>query len=149
MAIQRYLMRVIDANLNRSREGLRVCEDICRFVLNSAPLTKDLKSVRHSISAIAKPVMGRNIDSRDSSSDVGKKPAFALEMRRSTIGDVFAANIERVKESIRVLEEFFKIIDIKSSARLTALRFRVYGIESAAFKKISAFRCHGPRRKRA
>ena len=43
------LLRILDANSNRSREGLRVCEEVARFVLNSHPLTKDLKRLRHAI----------------------------------------------------------------------------------------------------
>jgi len=29
------VLRIIDANTNRLKEGLRVCEDIFRFILNA------------------------------------------------------------------------------------------------------------------
>ncbi|MFH0764247.1 MAG: thiamine-phosphate pyrophosphorylase [Candidatus Omnitrophota bacterium] len=133
------IFRIIDANLNRSREGLRVCEEITRFALNSPGLTKKLKSVRHSVTSIAKPYLLKSkgaVVSRDSVGDVGRFSRSRSEMRRRGTADIFSANIERVKESLRVLEEFFKLIDRKSSAGFTRLRFRVYEIERKAVKQI-------------
>lgn len=132
------LYRIIDANLNRSREGLRVCEDIARFALNSRPLTEELKSVRHDISDIVKKFakkLGSLSAARDSDGDVLRCSGFASEMKRSSLDDVFAANIERVKESLRVLEELFKMIDNKSSSKFCGLRFKVYAIEKKALKR--------------
>jgi len=135
---QKEVYRIIDANLNRSREGLRVCEDIARFVLNSKVLTKDLKSVRHGITDIIKnSAMREAIEkSRDSEGDILKRSRLSSEMKRRSIGDVFEANIERVKESLRVLEELSKLADGKSSSRFCSLRFRVYAIEKRAIKRL-------------
>jgi thiamine-phosphate pyrophosphorylase len=73
--ITKDIYRIIDANLNRSREGLRVCEEIARFVLKSPSLTRELKTIRHRISDVARvrPV-GQSVlsESRDSDRDVGK-----------------------------------------------------------------------------
>ena len=139
MASDKKYFRLFDANLNRCREGLRVCEEITRFTLNSSLLTKELKSVRHSVSDLAKPFLlipEGAIESRDSSRDVGRALRSGSEMRRLDTADIFQANIERAKESLRVLEEFFKLVDKRSSARFTALRFKVYGIERKAIKRI-------------
>jgi hypothetical protein len=76
---------------------------------------------------------------RDSSHDIGKKPAPYMEVKRSCVEDVFAANMERSKESLRVLEEFFKIIDTNISAGFSRLRFRAYAIEAKALKKMECF----------
>lgn len=133
--IKKELFRIIDANFNRSREGLRVCEDVARFIWNTRPLTKELKSVRHEISAIIKksPATSNILcKTRDTKADVGRSKRIKDEMKRIDYLDIFNANIERVKESLRVLEEFFKLVDKKSSARFTALRFKVYGIEKKA-----------------
>lgn len=134
------VLRIIDANLNRSREGLRVCEDVARFALNSRALTSELKDIRHSISDIAKGsadlLKGISI-SRDSCGDVLKGSRLESEMGRNTLSDIFAANIERVKESLRVLEELFKLIDVKSSSKFCALRFRAYSIEKKAIKRLN------------
>lgn len=135
------VLRLIDANFNRAREGLRVCEDIARFLLDSGPLTKQLKSVRHGIAGIISDFTKFNFvrlsDFRDSINDVGKASRRRSEMTRRDCRDIFIANIERVKESLRVLEEFFKLIDKNASARLSRLRFRVYDIEKRSVKKVA------------
>ena len=41
------IKRIIDANLNRCREGLRVVEDGLRFVLDDAALYKKVRRIRH------------------------------------------------------------------------------------------------------
>ena len=137
------MYRIIDANLNRSREGLRVCEEIVRFGLSSPRLTKELKSVRHAVSLIAKEhykKAGALSCARDSSGDVGRVSRKPSEMRRSDSGDIFMANAQRAKESLRVLEEFYKLKDRKISARFSRLRFQVYEIERKAFGRIEAIR---------
>lgn len=135
--IKREIFRIIDANFNRSREGLRVCEEVARFIWNSPDLTKGLKAVRHSISSVLKnaPDTARILnEARDSGRDVGRHSCHKEEMNRLEYSDIFSANIQRVKESLRVLEEFFKLIDKKSSAKFTDLRFKVYEIEKKALK---------------
>jgi len=48
-------LRIIDANLNRAREALRVMEEHARFGLDDAGLSAAIKEVRH---ALAKAVVG-------------------------------------------------------------------------------------------
>ena len=143
MLSRKEIFRIVDANLNRSREGLRVCEEITRFVINSSALTKELKAVRHSISGIIKssPETAKEcLESRNSTADCGRTPDFEIELSRQKAADIFSANIERVKESIRVLEEFFKLINIDLSVKLSKLRFKTYDIEKRAIKRLSALR---------
>ncbi|MDO8525339.1 MAG: thiamine-phosphate pyrophosphorylase [Candidatus Omnitrophota bacterium] len=133
------IYRIIDANLNRSREGLRVCEDIARFALDSKILTDELKIVRHRISDIAKSSaleFKGLADARNSEGDILRRSRFESEMKRRGLSDIFAANIERVKESLRVLEEVFKLIDVKNSSKFCYLRFRVYAIEEKAISSL-------------
>lgn len=137
--MRKEILRIIDANLNRSREGLRVCEDITRFILNSEPLSRELKSVRHSVLQIVKnsPACVKLLsESRDSEADVLRCSKVRSEMARKNSLDIFIANIERVKESIRVLEEFFKLIDRKGAIAFSSLRFKAYDIEKQAVKKL-------------
>ncbi|MFA5143138.1 MAG: thiamine-phosphate pyrophosphorylase [Candidatus Omnitrophota bacterium] len=138
--MKRELYRIIDANLNRSREGLRVCEDIARFALNSKVLTGQLKAVRHAVSDIAKSSAAEFSAltlSRDAAGDVLRHSRFETEMRRKSLSDVFAANIERVKESLRVLEELFKLIDLRGSSKFCGLRFKTYAIEKKVMKRLN------------
>lgn len=136
--LKKEVFRIVDANFNRSREGLRVCEEVARFVWNSAALTKDLKAARHGITAILKKVGASSkilFETRTVKSDVGRKERRKSEMRRLDYSDIFSANIERAKESLRVLEEFFKLIDKNDSAKFTELRFKVYEIEKKALSR--------------
>lgn len=133
--LKKEVFRIIDANFNRSREGLRVCEEVARFIWDSPILTKELKCVRHGVTDILKntPAVSRILfETRDVRSDVGRKERSASEMRRLDYSDIFSANIQRAKESLRVLEEFFKLIKKKDSAKFTELRFKVYEIEKKA-----------------
>ena len=135
--------RIRDANLNRSREGLRVCEEVARFALSSPALTSELKSVRHAVSLRAKThyaKTGSLSRARDSLSDVGRVSGKSSEMRRSGSSDIFTANAQRAKESLRVLEEFYKLTDKKISTRFSRLRFRLYEIERKASRRIEALR---------
>jgi len=132
------IYRILDANLNRAREGLRVCEDVTRFVLDSEALSKELKALRHGIASALRSMPSgakRLLEARDSEGDVGKGSKRPSEMKRSGAPDIFTANIQRVKESLRVLEEFSKIIDTRLAIRFRRLRFRTYTIEKKALVK--------------
>lgn len=125
------IYRIIDANLNRSREGLRVCEEIARFVLNDKCLTEEFKGLRHKITGCIKfyPAKLQDIVSaRDSGMDVGRGRQ-PIEQRRKGWKGISLANMERVKESLRALEEFSKLIDNKIADRFKKLRFKAYGAE--------------------
>lgn len=141
-------LRILDANFNRSREGLRVCEEIARFVLNDPSLTRDLKKTRHAISRV---LQGLGADSlvaaRDVRSDVGKASA-AIEHRRSGAKSLFLANCERAKEALRVLEETSKIFKASHAVRLKKVRFKVYAIEKRMLPKVEALRHHRSRSNR-
>ncbi|MDD5692824.1 MAG: thiamine-phosphate pyrophosphorylase [Candidatus Omnitrophica bacterium] len=131
--------RIIDANLNRVKEGLRVCEEITRFVLDDRKLTALFKFYRHQIDAIVKKVYlsSRLLEERSSACDVGRRNSRS-ELQRAGLRDIFWANIQRVKESLRVLEEFSKLKNKQAALRFKEIRYKVYEIEKKSFKKISA-----------
>ena len=138
------LLRIIDVNLNRSREGLRVCEDIVRFILNDRKLQSAFKSLRHRLVDFAKKTHDKKVTllrSRNIPGDVGKKTSYR-ESKRRNIPDVFGANIQRVKESLRVLEEITKLIDKKASQNFKRTRFRVYELEKKSRIKLEALLHH-------
>jgi thiamine-phosphate pyrophosphorylase len=140
---EKHIYRIIDANFNRSREGLRVCEEIARFAIGSKELTEELKSVRHRISTIKKDTGSGPIElicSRDVAGDVGRDSNIRARTRRADLGDIFSANMQRTKESIRVLEEFFKLIDEDISRRFSRLRFKVYDIEQSSAKRLGSLK---------
>ncbi|MFH1996249.1 MAG: thiamine-phosphate pyrophosphorylase [Candidatus Omnitrophota bacterium] len=134
------ILRIVDANLNRSAEGLRVCEDISRFLLEDPSLTRRLKAARHKINDTCTYASRRKLhESRDSGRDIGKEYS-RIESGRSDSVDVFTANLQRVKESLRVLEEISKLFAGEQPARFKALRFKMYDIEKTASGKLVSFR---------
>ena len=138
--IEKNLDRVLDANFNRAKEGLRVCEDVCRFFLNQPRSTARYKSLRHRLTDVLGSLKIRELlKSRDIEGDVGRVN-LPREMRRRDMEDIFFANSQRVKESLRVLEEFLKIKNVRWAGSLKELRYEAYDLEktvAAKFKAVS------------
>lgn len=137
--IDQKILRIIDANINRLKEGLRVCEDAVRFGLNSPNLTAGFKQIRHRLSSAFKFLhlsAQELLENRDIKKDVGKK-SIASELSRQDFQDVFLANLQRTKESIRVLEEFSKIYNQKASHYFKTIRYEIYHLEKQIIKKLS------------
>jgi len=123
------ILRVIDANFNRSKEGLRVVEDIFRFIICDDGTRKKIRTMRHALDGIGKEkVIGQAIATRDSRYDLGKN-TDTLELKRKNISDILYTNLQRVKESLRVLEEFFKIISVPKVKKIKKLRYEIYALE--------------------
>ncbi len=129
------IWRALDANFNRVKEGLRVCEDVCRFVYDDRRNAKVLKDMRHKISQLIGSVdRGVAVAARDIEGDVGKA-SIGPEMNRKTVEDILFANLQRVKESIRVLEEFSKLSSIKNAQAFKILRYKLYDLERSLARK--------------
>lgn len=130
MNISPAIYRIIDANLNRASEGLRVIEDGVRFILNDPSLTEELKKMRHSIIKVIKDVPDFNweelISSRNSRKDVGAELA---EEKREKIKEVLRANFRRVEEAERSLEEFGKLLSPLLGEQFRKIRFQTYSLE--------------------
>ena len=131
--------RIIDANLNRLREGLRVCEDVSRFILNDKLSCQRFKKIRHQIFNLIKKSdleINQLIYARDSRFDVGRRSLKAETKRRNT-QEIFQANIQRTKESLRVLEEFYKLINKNTSRRFKSIRYAIYTLEKKIIERLS------------
>ncbi|HDN86180.1 MAG: thiamine-phosphate pyrophosphorylase [Candidatus Omnitrophota bacterium] len=144
MAISLHIFRIIDVNFNRAKEGLRVIEDIFRFILRDNHLRKWARKVRHSLDKIVKEASFKNklIKARSTEEDLGKDYDF-LEKRRKSMEEVLYINLQRVKESLRVLEEFLKLIDEKKAGIIKKTRFKVYELEKYTFSKWPSLRNTG------
>ena len=59
-------LRIIDANLNRLREGLRVIEDIFRYIFNNQHIAYKIKELRHNTKI---SIYEQLLNSRDSLND--------------------------------------------------------------------------------
>lgn len=124
------LLRLVDANANRAKEGLRVCEDICRFYYDRRSETRRYKDIRHRLTGVlSKGIFTRAVLSREARDDVGR-PSTVSEFFRRDVRDIFYANSQRVKESLRVLEECAKLLNTKTAEEFKKLRYDVYILES-------------------
>lgn len=126
------ILRMIDANLNRAREGIRVVEDCARFVLNDASLSERCKIIRHQLRS-AVDSLGLEPDallsSRDTQRDVGTAITTDAESDRSAgLRDLVIAASKRSTEALRVIEESAKALD-QSSGGFESIRYRMYSIE--------------------
>ena len=128
--------RIIDANLNRCREGLRVVEDSLRFVLNDEVLYKKVRKVRHDTDKILRSSYGDLISERDTFSDSGRKMP---EKVKKALSGIIIANFKRAQESLRVLEEYSKTFMPQSSPEFKKQRYAVYNIEKSVFVKYRDF----------
>jgi thiamine-phosphate pyrophosphorylase len=136
--VKRGIYRVIDANLNRAKEGLRVCEEVFRFILPDRGLSNRFKKIRHLTTDVIRQIPVKKTDLltvRNSDSDIGRVSSV-LELKRNDFKDIFFANIQRSKESIRVLEEFCKLLNQKKAQKIKELRYAIYDAEKKAVKKI-------------
>ncbi|MDX9702426.1 MAG: thiamine-phosphate pyrophosphorylase [Candidatus Auribacterota bacterium] len=126
------IKRIIDANCNRTREGLRVIEEIGRFLLDDKSIYAQIKTIRHSFCELEKELRSEISGitaSRESSEDVGKEYIPHLEGNRQSIDSLVEANCRRVEEAMRVIEEFLKLICPRPVADIKELRFEVYTLE--------------------
>ncbi len=119
------LYRVIDANLNRLKEGVRVIEDVARYINNDRALASKLKEIRHQ-SRIDD--LQNLLSSRDSINDV-LRPTVTSEMNRDSLESIIIANYKRAQESSRVLEEMYKIVEPALSENFKSLRYALYQLE--------------------
>jgi len=155
-------LRIIDANLNRSSEGLRFLEDVARFLLNDATLSQQLRVMRHDLADKTKSLRVKLLSQRDSEHDVGHPhvprqiksgvdegylspplPSREINMKakqsQQDLPNLITANAKRIEESLRVLEELAKLPEISSmldSAKFEQARFTFYEVEQNLISKI-------------
>ena len=132
--------RLLDANFNRAREGLRVVEETTRFILNNFELTNRLKNLRHELSRLQEEMPGGYKDqlkSRQAYTDVGADfPSEAKDTRRDYLHLVIA-NFKRIQEALRVIEEYIKLSG--PAAKIKQMRFAVYSLEQEAVNYLEEF----------
>ena len=129
------IYRIIDANINRITEGLRVTEDIFRYSLESSDLQQGLKDMRHRLTSVVDRYSV--IGFRASLDDVGFSSIGEREYERSELRDIAAANLKRAEEGLRVLEEIYKLESKGISSVMKTLRYELYELEKKAIAKLN------------
>lgn len=118
-------LRILDANLNRLREGIRVVEDICRYYKNSKKLSLKLKNLRHQSRLENHHEL---LTCRDILNDPLKETTQS-EKSRDSLESIILSNIKRAQESSRVLEEILKLTNTKYAERFKQIRYELYNLE--------------------
>jgi thiamine-phosphate pyrophosphorylase len=125
--------RILDVNLNRARESLRVLDDFARFSLNDRLLTEELKKLRHRLAEATDLLPGGLLlKSRDTPGDVGTTVTAGREYERASPRQVAAVNFKRLQESLRSLEEYGKLDDSRFAREVEQVRYAAYTLERAA-----------------
>jgi len=119
--------RILDANFDRAREGMRIVEEWCRFGLNDGATAQDCKAIRQELGRWQTPEIRAY---RDTPGDPGTALSHPQEEQRSNVMQVLVANFCRVQEALRVLEEYGKIEHVEMAIACKQLRYRVYTLES-------------------
>lgn len=124
---QQVLHRILDANLDRAREGLRILEEWCRFGLNDGELTEKIKHFRQTLGGWhSDPIR----QSRDTPGDPGTGLSHPQEEQRDTLQTVVQVNCCRVQEALRVLEEYGKLHSVDMASGAKQMRYQLYTLES-------------------
>ena len=133
------MLRLIDANIDRLGEGLRVLEDVARFLLNDAALCRRLKTLRHKLVRDVQPLEQELLSARRVAEDVGAPAKLPAGAEHQDLVALVTANSRRVQESIRVLEEFARLSSAPigaKPAKLQRFRFEAYELEQELVSKL-------------
>ena len=136
-AISSQTLRIIDANLNRIGEGLRLLEDVSRLLLNDSTLTQQLKNMRHELVKGEWSLHQQFLQARNSEGDVGIDLEVPGEEKQRELPETMVANARRVQESLRVMEELAKLPGITlDSEKFKQARFALYTIEKTLLSRL-------------
>ncbi|MDY6833944.1 MAG: thiamine phosphate synthase [Chloroflexota bacterium] len=132
------ILRVIDANIDRASEALRILEDFARFLLEDKDLSLELRTLRHQLPK-SNHLLYQLLEARQSSGDVGAHTEDGPDTIHRDLTSAAIANSRRAQEALRVLEESAKIYSDISSPNPSVfqqMRFRVYELEKQLVLKL-------------
>ena len=120
------IFQIIDANLDRAREGLRVLEDWARFGLGENDCVTRIKNFRQ--------ILGKNHlevykQSRNYIEDECKGLTHHEQINRKTPEQIISSNSARVQEALRVIEEFTRLDNNELSKIASEIRYAIYTLE--------------------
>ena len=147
-------LQVIDANLDRLREGLRVLEDAARYHPGFEWLQDELKGFRHQAGELEAEVRRRfpslERDFRRMEIDSGTGDIGPMKERRQSLPELVSANFKRCEEALRSLEEFSRLVPELAdlSPRFELLRHRLYAREGEAIEAARILSTEGRGRER-
>lgn len=124
------MLRILDANLNRAREALRVVEDYARFVCDDHAASAGAKRLRHAVRGIADTLGASELlIDRDILADAGRETKTPEELRRDAPESVVRAAFARAQEALRSVGEFAKLVSPPAAEAAERLRYECYALE--------------------
>ncbi len=120
------ISQIIDANLDRAREGLRVLEDWARFGLGSEELVIKIKNYRQ---ILGKHHLEIYKSSRNYIEDKCKGLSHIEQSKRKSPETIISSNSARVQEALRVIEEFSRSHNNNLSKIASEIRYEIYTLE--------------------
>ena len=122
-------LRIIDVNLNRLDESLKLIEDITRFHLEKKELLSQIRTIRNDFLSLKRSLpLSDIIGARQSHQDPGRKRKFDSARKKNNTG-LLLSSLSRAKESSRTIEETLKTIKPRLSDRAKRIRFQIYDLE--------------------
>ena len=118
--------QIIDANLDRAREGLRVLEDWARFGLSNEDLVIKIKNFRQ---ILGKSHLKIYKKSRNFIEDQCKGLSHKEQFNKKYPQQIISSNSARVQEALRVIEEFTIGHNYKLSKIASKIRYETYNLE--------------------
>ncbi len=125
------IAQIIDANLDRAREGLRVMEDWARFALGRKDLVKEIKNYRQ---ILGKHHLISYKESRNFNTDECTGLAHPEQFKRNKAEDIISTNAARVQEALRVIEEFSRNHNEELCILASNIRYQIYDLEIQLIK---------------
>ncbi len=123
--------QIVDANLDRAREGLRVLEDWARFALGRKDLVKIFKNFRQTL---GKHHLKIYKESRNFINDNCTGLSHPEQFNRNNVSCIISSNAARVQEALRVIEEFSRDHNQNLCKISSEIRYEIYNLEIALLK---------------
>ena len=120
------IAQIIDANLDRAREGLRVLEDWARFALGRKDIVKSIKNFRQNLGKQHLKVYKK---SRNFIQDDCAGLSHPEQFRRNSTSSIISSNAARVQEALRVIEEFSRDHNRNLCKISSEIRYEIYNLE--------------------
>lgn len=131
-----FMKRIVDANLNRATEALRILEEISRFIFDDVETSEELKNMRHKLCSCLDYDYEKLIEARDTGNDVGRfieNPTQTGNIAESVdLAIIFKSNIKRLQQALRALAQYCP----KHSSIFENARYESYTVEKKLWEMI-------------
>lgn len=129
------IFRIIDANINRVSEGLRVLEDLARFSHCNELITEEIKKLRHNVRKSISDLNINLLSSRNTPNDIGLNISQKSNLdNKANTKELVLGNFKRVQEGLRVIEENLKVAGFYEISKLyEKYRYEAYTLEKSFF----------------